>query len=174
MMNLRLFLPLHVFKYLQEGNWLGQWLDTTPLIFPVFATAHLIGLAILLGSTLIVDLRLMGYGMKKQSAADLIGYLEPWIIVSLLIMLVSGVPMFMSEAVKASAISAVFYKLVLLTLAVIIHFTIYRKTIKAGIPEGSGAAWAIGCLSLLLWLSVALAGRAIGFLYVLDPGATLQ
>lgn len=173
-MNLLHFLPHSLFSYLQNDNWIGRWLDATPLVFPVFATGHLIGLAILLGSTLIIDLRLMGVGLRREPVSELASYLEPWILISLLVMLVTGIPMFMSEAVKASAISAVFYKLVILVIAVAVHFTLYRKAVSAGVKEGSTFGRWIGGLSLFLWLAVALAGRAIGFLYVLDPGASLH
>ena len=168
-MNLLDFIPRYIFKWLQNDNWLGNWLGSTPLVFPAFATVHTYGIAVLLGSLLIVDLRLLGFGMRRISAAQLAGYLNPWTHSAMAVMGITGIPMFISEAVKASAIDVVFYKMVLLVSALTFHFTLRRKAIASGASEGSGSVKLAAYLSLTLWWGVALAGRAIGFLYVLDP-----
>jgi hypothetical protein len=70
----------------------------------------------------------------------------------------------MSEAVKLSNSSPFFYKMIFLCCAVILHFTLHRKAISSGTTRGSGLGKLAACLSLLCWLGVALAGRAIAFL----------
>ena len=79
-------------------------------------------------------------------------------------MIVTGVPLFMSEAVKLSGSSPFFYKMIFLVCAVTLHFTLHRKAIASSTRPGSGLGRLAACLSLFCWLGVALAGRAIAFL----------
>jgi hypothetical protein len=112
----------------------------------------------------IVDLRLLGFGMRRQSVAQLAGFLGPWTLVGVASMIVTGVPLFMSEAVKLSGSSPFFYKMIFLACAVTLHFTLHRKAIASSAKPGSGLGKLAACLSLMFWLGVALAGRAIAFL----------
>ncbi|MFP8875322.1 MAG: DUF6644 family protein, partial [Myxococcota bacterium] len=66
-----------------------DWLEQTPIgeairgsswLFPVVEAAHLVGLALLGGSLLLVDLRLLGFGLKERSAAYLVDQLRPWLL----------------------------------------------------------------------------------------------
>src|SRR5262249_32017703 len=86
-----------------------QWCETTALgstiraskwLFPVIESVHLLGLAVLGGLVLLVDMRLLGYGLKKQPVAQLSKDAEPWLVVSVIVMLVTGVLLFLSESVK--------------------------------------------------------------------------
>src|SRR4030095_13476294 len=64
-----------------------RWLENTPwgvtirassLMYPVALWVHFIGLSMWLGSTLTVDLRLLGVGARRQTAAELSNGLLPW------------------------------------------------------------------------------------------------
>ena len=83
--------------------------------------------------------------------------------VSFVIMVATGVPMYLSEAVRLSTSSPFFYKMVFLCLALLFHLTVHRRATKAG-GAGTGLAKVAASLSLVCWLAVALAGRAIAFL----------
>jgi hypothetical protein len=121
-------------------------------------------LGMLIGTLVIVDLRLLGFGMRRQSVSQLAGFLGPWTLLGVASMIVTGIPLFMSEAVKLSASSPFFYKMIFLVCAVTLHFTLHRKAIASSPMKGSGLGKLAACLSLICWLGVALAGRAIAFL----------
>ena len=121
-------------------------------------------LGMLIGTLVIVDLRLLGFGMRRQSVPQLAGFLAPWTLVGVASMIVTGVPLFMSEAVKLSRSTPFFYKMVFLVCAVTLHFTLHRKAIASSTRQGSALGTLAACLSLFCWLGVALAGRAIAFL----------
>ena len=121
-------------------------------------------LGMLIGTLVIVDLRLLGFGMRRQSVQQLAGFLAPWTLLGVALMITTGVPLFMSEAVKLSRSSPFFYKMVFLICAVTLHFTLHRKATAAGATQGSGFGKLAASLSLICWLGVALAGRAIAFL----------
>lgn len=121
-------------------------------------------LGMLIGTLVIVDLRLLGFGMRRQSVSQLAGFLGPWTLLGVASMIVTGIPLFMSEAVKLSGSSPFFFKMIFLVCAVTLHFTLHRKAIASSARQGSGLGKLAACLSLMCWLGVALAGRAIAFL----------
>ena len=83
------------------GNtWLGTTVRDTVWAFPLIETFHLLALAVLLGTVLMVNLRVFGLGKRYLSAAQMARQLEPWMLASLGVLIVSGVPMAFSEPMK--------------------------------------------------------------------------
>ena len=147
-----------------ENTLPGSWFKHAQWFFAVDETVHIMALGMLIGTLVIVDLRLLGFGMRRQSVSQLAGYLAPWTLLGVALMIITGVPLFMSEAVKLSRSSPFFYKMIFLLCAVTLHFTLHRKAIAASGTQGSGLGKLAASLSLICWLGVALAGRAIAFL----------
>ncbi|MEI7573020.1 MAG: DUF6644 family protein [Phenylobacterium sp.] len=131
-------------------------------LFPVIESVHLVGLAILGGSLLMVDLRLMGAGLNRQSIAAVEHGARRWFLGALLLMLVTGSLLGISEAVKLYDRPAFFVKMIALATALVLTFTV-RRALIARNSSGGPAAFAIGAASLSTWLLVAVAGRWIGF-----------
>src|SRR6266700_3597478 len=83
------------------GNtWLGSTVRDTVWAFPVIETFHLLALAVLLGTVLIVNLRVLGLGARFGGISPMARELEPWLLTSLTVGLVSGVLLFVSEPMK--------------------------------------------------------------------------
>lgn len=141
----------------------GLWIRDATWGFAVIETLHIMALAVLLGSMLIVDLRLMGLGMTRQPVAELAGLLIPWFWASFFTMIATGICLFASEAVRLSQSGPFAYKMVFLFVAVAVHLTLHRKAIANGV-EGAALGKAAAWLSMFCWLGIALAGRAIAFL----------
>jgi hypothetical protein len=133
-------------------------------MFAVIEMLHLLGLAMLLGSLVVLQLRLLGLGMRRQPVSQLARELAPWIRGGLAFMIITGVPLFLSEALKCYASPPFAFKMLLLSLATVSHLLIFRWALRT---EGSARLpfWTkpAACLSLALWFGVGLAGRAIGF-----------
>lgn len=161
-MNFQYFFPLSFFHRC-EGTFLGAMIQQSKWSFAVIETVHIMALAVLLGSFLIVDLRLFGVGMRKLTVAEVAGQFSATSWVSFIIMVATGIPMYLSEAVRLSTSSPFFYKMVFLCLALLFHLTVHRSATKSG-TSGTGLAKIAASLSLVCWLAVALAGRAIAFL----------
>jgi uncharacterized membrane protein len=142
----------------------GSWFKNARWFFAIDETFHIMALGMLIGTLVIVDLRLLGFGMRRQSVAELSKYLAPWTLLGVALMIITGVPLFMSEAVKLSRSSPFFYKMIFLICAVTLHFTLHRKATTSSAGPGSGLGKLAASLSLICWLGVALAGRAIAFL----------
>src|ERR1700722_19499366 len=109
-MSLQRFLPAWFF-YRCEGTLLGIFIQHSKYAFALIETVHIMALAILLGSFLIVDLRLFGLVMRKQTVAEVAGQFSLTSWVSFVVMVCTGIPMYLSEAVKLSASSPFFYKM---------------------------------------------------------------
>ncbi len=125
---------------------------------------HLLALAALGGSILIVDLRLLGVGLRRQSALRVKREVAPIFWGSLFVILVSGVLILSTEPMKCYHSEAFRAKMLLLFLALLFHFTLHSKAVKAEPAIASVWSRSAGAFSLALWLGVGLAGRAIGFL----------
>jgi hypothetical protein len=160
-------LPSSFFEWC-ESSLIGHAIKYSKWDFALLETFHIIGIAVLLGSILIVDLRLLGFGMRRVSAAQLSREFAPWTWAAFAFMVTTGIPMFLSEAVRMSLNTPFFVKMTLLCLALMIHFTILQRATRPGAKEGAGFAKLAAYLSLLSWLSVALAGRAIAFFMTLN------
>jgi hypothetical protein len=154
-----------------------RWLEQTSLgsavreslwLFPAIETLHLLGMAALLGTIAVFDLRLLGWLMPRQRVSDLGKRLLPWTWAAFALQVITGATLFMSEAVKVYTNPAFRLKMLLILLAglqaLIFHRTVYRNGATWGDAEVSPMRAKIaGLVSLLLWLAVVAAGRFIGF-----------
>lgn len=148
-----------------------HWLEYTPLLvamrdspwlFPVIAALHLIGLAIIGGAVLVVDLRLLGLGLIHQPVARLARETEPLLFIGVASMLLTGPWLFMCFATKYYYLTAFWLKLASLGVVLLFTFTIRRQVIRGSGTTGT-APKLVAVASLSLWFSVALGGRLIGF-----------
>jgi len=151
-----------------------HWCVNTPLArlisqsmwgFAVLETVHLIGLTLLLGSIFVVNLTVLGWGMR-QPVARLVRQVTPWALAGFLLMIGSGVPMFLSAAVTYSGSIPFVIKMALLLSAIALQFTIH-----AGRYAGSAVGKVTAGLALLCWFGVAYAGRGIAFEVLFGTGA---
>jgi hypothetical protein len=147
-----------------------EWLVDSPIAkamngpewaFPVVQSFHFIGFALLIGTIAIVDLRLLGFGMTRQTAAQLASDFAPWTRAGLVVMLTTGFCMFSADAVRYHFNPSFQIKMMCLLAAIVFHFTIVRKVTRSDVSPVLGKLVAI--VSLALWISVVAAGRMIAF-----------
>jgi hypothetical protein len=152
-----------------------KWLQYTPLlsgmrsstwIFPIIASLHLMGLALLGGAVLFLDLHLLGYGLRQQSLAQVARDSERWLVISLAILLPTGIFQFLCfAATKYYYLTAFWVKMAALLLALLFTYAMHRRFAMA---DGAGLRSsmqrkAAAIVSLALWATVAVSGRLIGF-----------
>lgn len=144
-----------------DTSWLSREIRASTWQFAVFEMIHLLGLTMVLGSLMVLDLRLFGVGMR-QRAAELGRDLGAWMLSGLAIVLISGVLLFFGEPMKLYTSPSFHVKIGLLGLAILFQFTVFRGVAsREASPVLSKLA---GAVSLTLWFGVGLAGRGIGFL----------
>jgi hypothetical protein len=147
-----------------------EWLVTSPWAnlmngpewaFPVVESLHFIGFALSIGTIAIVDLRLLGIGMRRQTAADLSADLERWTRAGIVLMLITGPLMFSADAVRYHVNPSFRFKMSCLTAALLFHFTLHRRATRPDTPPI--VARFAGALSIALWTAVVAGGRMIAF-----------
>jgi hypothetical protein len=142
---------------------LGLWMRDSRYAFPGFETLHLIALAVLLGSIFFVNARFFGLGLRRQRVSDVAADFAPWIVTSLVVMAVSGVPLFCSKAPDLWEMDRIgfVWKMSLIAFGVVWHFGVVgRLARKDDLGRGRFAAG----LSLLVWFGAAVAGLSLEFL----------
>ena len=154
---------LDFFKWLQYSPPLAM-MRSSSWFFPIIASIHLMGLALIGGAVLVVDLRLLGLGLRQQPVSQVARDAERWLHVSLAVLLPTGILQFMCfAATKYYYLTAFWMKMATLCLALLFTFSIRRKVTTAD-EMRVNKRWSkiVALISLSLWLSVAIAGRLIG------------
>jgi len=145
-----------------EETWLGNVIRNHQYPFAVIEVVHLFGLTLLLGGIFLMSLRLFGLIMRDMPLSQVARQLG-WIsLLGLVVMAVTGVSLFASEALKCYNNNMYWYKMAFFFPATIFHFTLYRKVTRSdnSQPFLRGLT---GFLALFLWFGVAVFGRAIGY-----------
>ena len=122
--------PLPFFQW-AEATTLGRMISTSTWAFAVIESVHLLALSVIGGAVLIVDLRLLGFGLRQQPIADLARDARPWLVGSLIVMLVTGVALFLSEPMKLYDSTAFAVKMTCLALVLVFTFTVRMKVTMA-------------------------------------------
>ena len=144
-----------------ENTQLGTVIKDSLWLFPAIEAIHLMALALLGGALLMLDLRLLGTGLVLQPPSIVERATRPWLLAALATMIVTGVLIGISEALKLYDKPAFWVKMAALLSALIFTFAVKLPRARRNV---SGAqAKVLGAVSLALWLIVALAGRWIGF-----------
>ncbi|WP_047537156.1 DUF6644 family protein [Methylotenera versatilis] len=152
-----------LFKELQNSS-LSQSIGQLDSITGAFAQLfHIAGFLLILTAVLLVNLRLIGLGLNKQTIPNLAKATKPLVIYGLVLLLFSGLFTFLPSATLYYPNPAFWLKIYLFVFALIIQFTLYRKVTSVEAPNRI-LAGLTAVLSITLWFGVAFAGRAIGFL----------
>lgn len=147
---------------------LSQWIRQSPPIFPAIESLHVVAIALVFGTIMIVDLRLIGFASHRRSANKLIAELLPVTWMAFALAVVTGSLLFMSDA-PAYASNTEFRVKLLVVLAAGINMAIFHATAYRRITEWDDAlqpptaARIAGATSLVLWVAVIYMGRWIGF-----------
>ena len=156
-------------------SWLPffEWCETTTVglairdslwLFPVIESVHLLALGLLGGAVLVLDLRLLNLGLRKQSTARVAANAQPWLIGCLATMLLTGGLLFVSESIKCYYSPPFWYKMGFLIAAILFTFTVRRGVARAD-ELLVGPVWGklVALVSLGLWFAVGFSGRWIAF-----------
>lgn len=132
-------------------------------VFPVVEAIHICGFSLLVGTILILDLRLLGWCLSRQPISVIAKGLAPWIWAGIAIQLTTGPYLFSSDPHEYVQVPAFRNKMLFLALALIFHFTVIRKATGSSL-DATKPVWRkpAACVSLGLWLCVLLSGLWIG------------
>ena len=135
----------------------------SPIFFPIVATIHLMGLALIGGAVLVVDLRLLGLALQNQPVAALAADAERWLFRGLAVMVTTGILLFMCFATKYYYLTFFWVKMAALTMVIAFTFSVRRRMAMTDNAGASLRSKVVALVSILLWTTVAIGGRYIGF-----------
>ncbi len=159
--------------WIEVENWPLSWEIGGTWLFPFIESIHVITIAMVVGSILFVDLRLLGLAALRYPIRALARELIPWTWGAFVIATITGLGMFITRAASHVLNPAFQWKMILLALAganmAWFHFRIYHHLDFGEHGDHRDDAGAsrlqlkiIGSLSLFLWAGVVLAGRWVG------------
>ena len=150
-----------------EGSGIARAMRESLWLYPGVEIAHIAGLAVLVGSVAMFDLRLLGVG-RSVSVRALARFLLPWSVGALVVIVPSGLMMFSAHASDFIDNTPFMVKMLLLVIAgtnaALFHTSVFRGAAAwdTGVaPPAMARVQAV--FSLALWLAVISCGRLIAY-----------
>jgi hypothetical protein len=154
-----------------------QWIQQTSVsvsiresiwVYPILTVLHCVGILLVAGTIVVVDLRLLGFGMRRAPVSSVVAQVVPWTLTGFAFMLITGSMLAWSEPLKLYHSPFFRWKLAFLALAglnaLVFHCGIFRSAARwdSDSPAPARARLA-GLLSIVSWICVIAAGRAVGY-----------
>ena len=148
-----------------EASAAGGWMRGSSWAYPLVNLLHLLGLVLLIGPMLLLDLRLLG-AARQFTVPAVSAALTPWAIAGLLLLLPSGALLFTADAGPLLVNRLLQVKLLLVALGVA-NALAFRWLWSARLDDWDWRPPRIGqaqaALSALCWLATATLGRLIAY-----------
>lgn len=156
---------------------ISAWLSTTRAslfiqevawIVPTVQTVHILGIAVVIGSILLVNLRILGLAMPGQPVVAVARRFLPWVWVTAGILLLSGAILIVGEPGRSLPNPTFLLKMGLL-LAVLTLTAVLQRGLRRdplfweSTPLRHTQALVIATASLVLWVGIVFAGRWIAY-----------
>ena len=152
----------------------AEWLSTTFLsvfiqnhnswAIPTIQSIHIVGIAIVLGSVFMIDLRLLGWAGMDQTLRQTTNRFGPWMMGALWLMLATGILMVIGEPVRELMTFSFWLKMFLVAVGTVIAAVFQKKVRKhEGDPVTSGALKSLAVLTFLIWACIIVLGRLIAY-----------
>ncbi|MBK1438713.1 hypothetical protein JHJ32_01810 [Parapedobacter sp. ISTM3] len=152
-----------------------EWLESTPLAsgirqslwaYPVLEITHIVGIIMLVGGAFLIDLHLLGFSRNLPFPA-LSRYLLAWSAKGLLLIIPSGILLFMTNAASLASDPTFRLKLALLGIAGlnawVFHKLISRRIESTIQPNLPSAAKISAFFSVIVWLAIIACGRLLAY-----------
>lgn len=149
-----------------EATWIGETIRNVSWIFPMLETLHFIGLCVLFGSLIIIDLRVLGVARFIPMRPAL--QFAPVAIVAFAVNLLSGIGFICADPFKYAYNSVFIMKMFTIVLAGAnaLYFRFFEHPKLQSLPDGQSGDFStkvVALLSLLLWTTVIVLGRFIPY-----------
>lgn len=160
--------PLHTFCHWLASTPVSQAIQTIGWIIPATQTVHIVAVAAVVTSALMIDLRLFGIRWQDQAVAAVTRRFVPFIWWSLPVLLATGAVLIVAEPARALRNPVFFLKMGLLVVAVVITLACevpMRKDPRFWevSPGRRRGAQAMAALSVPFWIGIVFAGRWIAY-----------
>jgi hypothetical protein len=150
-----------------------KWLAATTLsttlggavwVVPLVQTIHLLLIAVVMASALLLTARLVGMTGRDLTLAEAAQRFAAALWPALSGLALSGAILVIAEPARELTNPAFAVKMLLLVVALLVTFWVLRRLRAPGARQDGGMARWVGAASLLLWIGIATAGRWIAYL----------
>jgi hypothetical protein len=157
---------LTILNWLQQTAW-ATAIKESALVFPLIEGTHILALSFSVGMVMVLDLRLLRICFRSQSVSLVMDQLMPWTITGFAVMLLTGLLLFATQAVKAWGNTFFRVKMLLLLLSGI-NALYYQLKYYPKMSEWDRTTTPIGVrvialLSLIFWIGVIACGRTMAY-----------
>jgi len=159
---------LHDFISYFENSGLADNIRENDVLFPLIESMHVVAICLVVGSILVVDLRLLGLASIHRSLSRVTSGILPLTWSAFAVAVTSGLLLFISNATKYLG-NGYFVAKIFLICAAGLNMAIFHGISGRDLPRWENEtvlplpARLAGGLSILLWISVVTCGRWIGF-----------
>ena len=136
-------------------------LNTIEWAFAATECIHIASLALSIGTIAIVDMSLLGLGLKNQSPAKLLRSTELLTMTGLTIVISSGLALFSTDPFRYYYSPTFRLKMILLFVGLLYNYTLHRRMTRPDVAPA--AARVAGAVSLAIWISVIFCGLFFAF-----------
>lgn len=146
-------------QLLEHTSW-AEAIRQSIWLYPCLEIVHIVGIVLLVGPAFIFDLRLLGF--SKHLPVDGLGHLLlSWSVRGLLLVIPSGILLFITNASTLGYDPVFWTKMILLILAAC-NVLVFRS-LRNGGAASLAAVKVIAMLSLLLWIAIIACGRLLAY-----------
>jgi hypothetical protein len=154
-------------RWLQSTGWATGIRESLNL-YPALYTLHIFGFVIMVTATSVLDLRVLGLGLKSRQISDVAHLTLPWAEAGLIANLATGFLVFAAQAVDMYTNVAFRLKIAMVLVAGLNIF-ILERAVKSNQDKWqepgktpSALRWS-AVISILLWFGIVAMSRVIGF-----------
>jgi uncharacterized membrane protein len=149
---------LHLCRLLQDNSLIAV-INGTAWTAAALEIVHYFSMFILVGSMVIVDLRVLGLVGRRQDATQLAERLFPWMWISLAFNFLSGFFMFAGSATAYYRNDVFYDKVAVILLAIVMNIIVQQKVRKwSQLPAMPAWAKLVAFISIGLWIGAIIAG----------------
>jgi uncharacterized membrane protein YgdD (TMEM256/DUF423 family) len=157
------------------------WLSATPpsvfiqehnsWAIPAIQSIHIVGIALVMGSVLMIDLRILGWAWADQTLRQTTSRFGPWLTGSLWLLLATGILMVIGEPVRELVTFSFWLKMTLVAVGALVA-AIFQRTLHRHEQHWEDALVhrrsikALAILTFLIWACIIVLGRLIAYDHV--------
>ena len=159
----------------------AEWLSTTaPSVFiqvheawaiPTIQSIHIVGIGVVMGSVLMIYLRILGWAGMDQTLRQTVSRFGPWLTGSLCLLLATGLLLVIGEPVR-ELVTFSFWAKMLLIADMTLVATIFRISVRKHerqweeALQNRGLTKGVAMLTFLIWVCIIILGRLIAYDHV--------
>jgi uncharacterized membrane protein YgdD (TMEM256/DUF423 family) len=162
-------------------NQFALWLASTPpsvfiqehnaWAIPAIQSVHIVGIALVMGSVLMIDLRILGLAWTDRTLQQTTRRFGPWLTGSLWLLLATGLLMVVGEPVRELVTFSFWLKMALVAIGAVVAVAFQRALRRheqrwEGTLVHQPSIKALAILTFLVWVGVIFLGRLIAYDHV--------